>query len=879
MGLFSTPMCLSAHTIAPTTIINGLDRVTRFLIAPRREAGVRVSSHFLTDKSLSLESSFGGWALARRRIFAEPGAQPHYAPDRSYQIEHLGLDLHIDPVARTLRGLARIRFTPTPAAAPRYALDFDELTVESVTDALGEPLEWKQADGRLYIPAAAEVIICWRGSPRRGLYFVGPNASEPDRLPEAWSQCQDEDAHYIFPCFDHPSMKHAFTTRVTVPPGYTCIGNGRLKHREGNSWVWDQVEPMPSYLWTVVVMKAALVGDEWDGIPLRYIVPVGTPEELTRKAFGRTPEMIAFLSGLYGRYPWPRYDQVVVHDFIFGGMENTAATTLLDLVLTDIPELEWDPDELIVHEMAHQWFGDLLTCQDWSQGWLNEGWATYTEYLWNNHHLGADQAAYALWEQLGSYLTEDGDRYRRPIVSYLFREPIDVFDRHLYEKGALVIHTLRTELGDTAFWAGVQLYLTRHRYQTVHTRHFQRAMEDATGRNLDRFFEQWVMSAGHPSLEVTVSHADGLVQVHVKQTQEGDGVPSAYAVPLQIGYRDRAHTVMVDQRERGFSFPSTEAPDFVRVDGDFKVLAEIKLKAPRSWLIAQLERDPGVVGRIRAARALGEEGSLEAIEALMVRLKRDPFWGVRAEIADILGERGGELPTKALIGGLEDSSARVRKRVVTALGGIRRPEVAPALVAHPADPNILVEGEIAKSLGRLRAPEARIRCEALLDRPSWSEVLRCRAIEGLGALRDPLVMAIVLTTTEDSRPARARAAACSALARLGNEVESVRTDAVERLIQLAEDANFRVQVAAINALGTLRDARATAVLERTHTSAADGRCRRLAWEALANIREGRTTAEGLAALRGQLDGVADENKRLRDRLEKLERVPAAATGA
>lgn len=829
------------------------------------------SSHFLTDKSLSLESQFGGWGLARRRTFAEPGVEPHYAPDRAYQIEHIGLDLHIDPVAKTFRGLARIRFTAMPGSLPRtWSLDLDEVTVDSVTDRSGNPVVWKHADGKLHVPAIDEVIVCWQGSPRRGLYFVGPTPAEPARVPEAWSQCQDEDAHFIFPCFDHPSMKHAFTSTVTVPSGYTCTGNGRLKTREGDRWVWDQIEPMPAYLWTVVVMKATIVSEEWDGIPLRYVVPEGQPEALVKKAFGRTPEMIRFLSGLYGRYPWARYDQVVVHDFIFGGMENTAATTLLDLVLTDIAELEWDPDELIVHEMAHQWFGDLLTCQDWSQGWLNEGWATYTEYLWNMHNRGADHAAYALWEQLGSYLTEDGGRYRRPIVSYLFREPIDVFDRHLYEKGALVLHTLRAELGEAAFWAGVTLYLSRHRYQTVHTRHFQRAMEDATGRTLDRFFEQWLFSPGHPALEVTVSHADGLVQVHVKQTQEGDGVPKAYAFPLQIGFRDRAHTVTVDQRERGFSFPANEAPDFVRVDGDFAVLAEIKLKAPRSWLIAQLDRDPGVIGRIRAAKALGEEGSLEAIDALVGALGRSAFWGVRAEIADILGERGGARATAALIVALDDSSARVRRRVAGALAGIRRPEAVAALVARSSDPSFLVEGEIARSLGKLRAPEARARCESLLTRDSWSEVLRCRAIEGLSFLRDAAVLPLLLSWTQVDKPSRARAASCGALSRLGDEVEATRTGAVERLIDLAEDDNFRVQVAAINALGTLRDLRATAVLERAHSSAGDGRCRRLAFEALANIREGRTTTEGLSALRGQMDSLADENRKLRDRVEKVE---------
>ena len=830
-----------------------------------------MSSHFLTDKSLTLESQFGGWRLARRRAFAEPGVTPNYAPDRPFHIEHLHLDLNIDPVAKTLVGRAQIRFTAVPAGPTQYALDLDELTVDSVTNAAGEPLAWKHADGKLVVPALPEIVVTWHGSPRRGLYFVGATPAEPTRAPEAWSQCQDEDAHFIFPCFDHPMMKHAFTTRVTVPTGYTVVGNGRLQSHEGNVTVWEQAEPMPAYLWTVVVMRAATVTEAWDGIPLGYIVPEGTPESLTRKAFGRTAAMIEFLSGIYGRYPWPRYDQVVVHDFIFGGMENTAATTLLDLVLTDVAELEWDPDELIVHEMAHQWFGDLLTCQDWSQGWLNEGWATYTEYLWNHHRTGADHAAYGLWEQLGSYLSEDSGRYRRPIVSYLFREPIDVFDRHLYEKGALVLHTLRTELGETAFWAGVKLYLSRHRYQTVHTRHFQRAMEDATGRTLDRFFEQWVMSSGHPSLEVSVSHADGLVQVQVKQTQKGDGVAAAFSIPLQIGVGAQTYTVTVDERERGFSFPSAEAPDFVRVDGDFKVLAEIKIKTKRSWLIAQLQRDPGVVGRIRAAKALADEGSIEAVSALANALHGDSFWGVRADVAELLGEIGGERATAALIAALQDPSAKVRKRVANALGGVRRPESTAALLAHTTDSSILVEGEVARSLGRLRAPAAQARCEALLTRDSWGEVLRCRAIEGLGFLRDEAALPLLLAAVAETTPARARAAACSALARLGDEVEATRTRVVEQLILLAEDANFRVQVAAINALGTLRDPRATAVLERAHSSAGDGRCRRLAWESLANIREGRTTAEGLSALRVQLDGLADDNRRLRDRVERVEK--------
>lgn len=830
-----------------------------------------MSSHFLTDKSLALESRFGGWALAQRRAFAEPGVEPHYGPDRGYRVVHTGVALDIDPVARTLRGVARIRFEALADAGEAWELDLDELTVDAVEDAAGHPVAWTHRDGRLRVPALPEVVVRYHGSPRRGLYFVGPDASAPDRPPEAWTQGQDEDAHYYLPCFDHPSMQSAWTLTVTAPEGYGVVSNGRLVRRDGPVWTWEQPEPIAAYLVTVVVMRMDVHEDAWDGIPVRYAVPAGTDADTVRRVFGKTPAMVAFLSERYGRYPWPRYDQVVVHEFIFGGMENVAATTLTDLVLTDArAALDWDAEDLIVHELGHQWFGDLLTCQDWSQGWLNEGWATYTEYLWNTHDRGVDEAAYALFQQLGDYLAEDGGRYRRPIVSYHFREPIDVFDRHLYEKGALVLHTLRATLGETAFWAGVRLYLERHRHGTVHTRHFQRALEDATGRNLDRFFADWVFGAGHPTLEVTVAHADGLLTVSVKQTQEGEGVARAFHLPLQVGVGGEVRTLRVDARERTFTLPCPVAPERVRVDGDFRVLADLVLKAPRSMLIAALRHDEGVVGRVRAARALAEEGSREAVDALAAALRDDPFWGVRAEIADLLGARGGERATAALIAALSDPHPKARRRVVAALGAVRRPEAGAALKALATDPSLQVEGEVVKSLGRLRDPEARAWAERLLGRSSWGEVLRARAAEGLGFLRDATAAEPLLALTGDAVPTRARAAACAALGRLGDEVEAVRTAAVERLVLLAEGDNFRVQVAAIQALGTLKDERALPALSRVHGAAADGRCRRLAFEAMAAIRDGRTTPEGLQNLKKEVEGLADTTRRLRDRLERVE---------
>lgn len=829
-----------------------------------------MSSHFLTDKSLALESRFGGWGPGKARAFAEPGVEPSWPRDRTCDVLHADLDLEIDPLARTLRGVATLKLRALTGGPSTFALDLEDLVVDAVEDGAGQALRYAHADGRLTFPAVDTVVVRYHGTPRRGLYFVGPTPAEPGRKPQAWTQCQDEDARYVFPCVDHPSVKHPFTIRITAPAGFAVVSNGRFVGQVGRTWTWEQAEPMPAYLFSAVAMRATVHEDAWDGIPLRYLVPEGTPAEEVARAFGRTAKMIAFLSQRYGRYPWPRYDQVVVHDFIFGGMENVAATTLYDLVLTDArAALDFDADDLVVHEMAHQWFGDLVTCQDWSQAWLNEGWATWTEYLWAEADRGRDEADWHLWEHLLHYLDEDGGRYRRPIVSYHFKSPIDLFDRHLYEKGALVLHTLRATMGEDAFWAGVALYLERHRHGTVHTRHFQRALEDATGKNLDRFFAEWVFGAGHPTLEVALAHADGQLSVTVKQTQEGEGVAPAFRFPLTLGVGDRRVRLTIDARERTYTLPCEEAPAFVRVDADFQVLAEIKLKGPRSWLVRALREDPGVVGRIRAAKALAEDGGPEATDALIRALREDPFWGVRAEVADLLA-KGGDKAIAALIGALSDAHPKARRRIVAALGGVRRPEVADALRAMPADASVQVEGEVAKALGRLRAEGAREACERLLNRPSWGEVLRARALEGLGQLRDAGTVDTILRYTRDDVPARARAAAAAALGKLGGDVEATRTTAVERLAEMAEDAHFRVQVSAINALGALKDDRGLAVLGRVHASSGDGRCRRLAWEAMASIREGRTTAEGLATLRKELEGLVEENRKLRDRVGKLE---------
>ncbi|MEO0604004.1 MAG: M1 family metallopeptidase, partial [Myxococcota bacterium] len=431
-----------------------------------------------------------GWDTSTERLpFAEPGVGPTYAPDRVVRVTHIELRIVLHPEARRFSGMARISLEALPTYPGRFSLDLDDVTLESVTDDAGEALEASYGDGKVEIRAAEaprHVIVRWTGDqPRRGLFFTGPSDAFPERLPMAWTQCQDEDGHFVFPCHDHPSTKHPWTIEIVAPPGYTLLSNGQLVDQgesteDETAMVWaryEQPEPMPAYLVTMVAAQLTETATDWRGRPVRYFVPNGREADVDL-AFGRTPQMIEHFSTLLGvDYPWPRYDQVVVDDFIFGGMENVACTTMTDSLLVDAKAAEeWSPDGLVAHELAHQWFGDLVTCQDWSQGWLNESWATFMEAVWWEHSRPTAEATWYRWNTAGGYLAEAQSRYRRPIVSYDFREPIDVFDRHLYNKGSCVLWTLRAKLGADAFWSGVKRYLTHHANTTVHTRHFQRAL-------------------------------------------------------------------------------------------------------------------------------------------------------------------------------------------------------------------------------------------------------------------------------------------------------------------------------------------------------------------------------------------------------------------
>ncbi|NER83227.1 MAG: M1 family metallopeptidase, partial [Leptolyngbya sp. SIO1D8] len=453
----------------------------------------------------------------KHKSFELPGAHPHYTPDRPGQVEHIALDLLLDISNQRYTGTCRIRLNPVRNGITYLTLDAVTLQIESVM--VGNLAQTFDHDGeQLHItlsqPTVAgqsiELAIAYRSdTPQRGLYFVAPTEHQPNKPILVWTQGEDEDSRYWFPCFDYPGQLSTSEIRVRVPKQYQAISNGELvetlEAENDKIFHWVQKQVHPTYLMTLVVGEFDEICDEWDGIPVTYYAQRGRQADAQR-TMGKTPAMLEFFSDRFGyRYAFPKYAQVCVTDFTFGGMENTSCTLLTDRCLLDERAAldNTNSEMLVAHELAHQWFGDLLVINHWSHAWVKEGMATYSEVLWTDNQYGAEEAAYYRLGEMRSYLSEDKTRYRRPMVTHVYRAPIELYDRHIYEKGACVYHMIRTELGDELFWQAIHGFVNKFAHTTVETLDLIRTIEATTGRNLRFLFDQYVYRGGHPDFKVT----------------------------------------------------------------------------------------------------------------------------------------------------------------------------------------------------------------------------------------------------------------------------------------------------------------------------------------------------------------------------------------
>lgn len=828
------------------------------------------------------------------REFAFPGTRPRFAPDRVVDIEHISLRIELDLESKSVAGEVRLSFRVIAPDTTWIELDAVELAIQSA--ALdGTALEHRHDGKKLRIklpapqPAGARLNLdlSYSGSPRRGLYFIAPDEGYPHKGTQVWTQGQDEDSRYWFPCFDSPHEKSTSEVEVTIPAHLFAVSNGQLvsDRVDGDKRTlhWRLDEPHSCYLITLAVGDFTSIERKWRDVPVVYYAERGK-EAAAERTLARTPQMLELFSRLFGvEYPYKRYAQVFVSDFIFGGMENTSATTLTDTVLIDErASLDYDIDALVAHELAHQWFGDLVTCRDWGEGWLNEGFATYSEYLWREHYEGRDAADLELEDWAEAYFGEDSARYRRTIAVKHYDEPIDVFDHHLYEKGGRVLHMLRYELGDDAFFRSLRHYLTKHRHGAVESRDLARAIEDATGRVLDGFFSQWVIDgAGHPELDVTLrwDAERGAVCAKVTQTHEVENQTPSFRMKVKLRLRLRGGDVdrelEITEAQQVFHFPVDEEPAQVIFDPGKVLLGRVKTDKAESWWIAELSGAALAIDRIAAARVLGKRGGRAALRALEEALGSDQFWAVREAAALALGGQRNEKVAKPLVTALErERNARARRGIVRALGelrGVLLAEQALAAIVRGGDASYFVEAEACLSLGKTRSSEAGELLRAAAQRDSFTDVIRQHAYRGLAESRDESAVPFLLEATAWGRVTQGRRSATSALAMLmrgrrDREAKVVR----EELERLLADRDFRVQAAAVEALSVIGDTAAIAPLRRMAERELDGRLVRRGREVIRDLQEGAAGAEQLRRLREELEELRSTSVHLRDRVDALE---------
>lgn len=835
------------------------------------------------------------------RDFALPGSTLRYGPDKTVDVLHIDLYLRPDLGRAHLDGTCTttVRALDEPVAS--LTLDAVDLHIAAV-ERDGRPLHFRTDGKRLTIsfdPAIApeqEATFAIRYSvtnPRHGLFFVKDHA---------WTQSQDENARYWFPCLDYPHEKQTTSATVEVPKGQFALANGGLleKRDEGDRTIYSYRQDVPhsTYLVTLVVgpfveRAQPLKRAGRPELPVFYYVLPGREEDGER-AFGNTPRMIEVFEEKLGvPYPYARYSQIAVSDFIFGGMENTSATTQTDRTLHDErAHLDFSSDPLVSHELAHQWFGDLLTCRDWSHAWLNEGFATYFEAVFREADLGYDEYVYDIFGCVERYLEEDAERYRRPIVYNRYRDPIELFDRHLYEKGGAVLHMLRGELGEARFWRAIRRYVADNVQRNVETIDLIRAVEQSTGRNMRGFFDQWVFRGGHPKLTVALKYDEerGTLTIVIDQKQPVDANAPAYSFDVDLGIvealpqpvpanfgsapmpGERRIRARIERPHETITIPLSTRPALVRFDPGAFILADVSYEFGESFAAASLSSDPNVAARIYAARELAKDGSAQARAALDAAFEREPFWGVLEQAANAIGKTHAPWGERLLIGRLAHEHPKVRRAVAAALGNFRGADAADALLA-PAqhDASYFVQAAALHALGRTRDARAFDVLARAIAKRSWNGTVESGAARGLGDLADSRAVPLLIEATLPGNEEALRRAALGALASAANSLEQDRTRIVEAITDRLDDPMFLVQRSAIIAAEHVGDARFLATLDRLGRSGFDGRIRRDAAEAATRIRESQKVPSQVTGLRTDLDALREEQRKLQEKIETLSR--------
>ncbi len=644
--------------------------------------------------------------------------QPHFYPTDSLRLDAKGMDIH------------KIAIVKNGKESPlKYDYDNWQLNIHLDKTYKGREqytvfIDYTSKPNEVKVKGSAAI------SDAKGLYFINPTGEEKNKPTEIWTQGETEANSVWLPTIDKPNQKMTDEIAMTVPAKYVTLSNGKLSSQKKNADgtrtdTWKMELPHSPYLLFMGVGDFAIIKDSYKNKEVSYYVDKEYAS-VARKIFGLTPEMIAFYSKITGvDYPWAKYSQITGHDYVSGAMENTTATLHSDAAQQDARELtDGNNWELVVaHELFHQWFGDYVTTESWSNITLNESFANYSETLWNEYKYGKDAGDDQNFGDMQGYLQSNSGK--KDLVRFYYNDKEDVFDAVSYNKGGRILHMLRNYVGDSAFFKALNLYLTTNKFKSAEAQQLRLAFEDVTGKDLNWYWNQWYYGAGNPSLDIVYSYDDTAkkVQVIVNQTQAGDKVfKLPVAIDVYNGANKTRYKVWAQNKSDTFSFADASKPDLVNFDGDKILLCTKKENKTLDEYIHQYKYAGSYVDRREAIDfASKHQDDAKAVAFLKTSLK-DKYEGLRGFTLGRIDMKKDnvrkEVEPVLLDLARNDPKKTVKAAAIAKLGTYKKPEYATLFKAAVNDSSYTVSGNALQALSEIHSAGALTEAKRLAQQPA-----------------------------------------------------------------------------------------------------------------------------------------------------------------
>jgi aminopeptidase N len=691
-------------------------------------------------------------------VVEENYSLPTYRPSYTLKNDllHTKLDIRFDWEKQYVLGKATLTFKPYFYPTDVLTLDAKGFEIHNITfEGESKPLKYDY-DGQILtidlgkkIPKDQEykIFIDYTAKPSEGpeggsaaitsdlgLFFINHDGIDPNKPMQIWTQGETENNSRWFPTIDKPNERCTQEIYLTVDKKFKTLSNGLLISSTDNddgtrTDYWKMNQPHAPYLFMLAVGDFAVVKDDWNGMLVDYYIEHDY-EEYAKDIFAHTPEMLGFFSDKLGvKYPWDKFSQIIVRDFVSGAMENTTSVIFGEFIQKTERELiDNSNDGIVAHEMFHHWFGDFVTCESWSNLTLNEGFANYAEYLWAEHKYGKDEAENHRRSEMRGYIGSANQQGVHDLIHFSFDDKEDMFDAHSYNKGGLVLHMLRNYVGDKAFFAGLKKYLTTNAFTAVEAHDLRLAFEAVTGEDLNWFFNQWFFSSGHPIVEINYDYDVSVAKaiVTIEQTQDPEDYPAIFQLPFAIDVyvgkqKPVRYNVMMNERKQVFAFDASEKPALINVDAEKSLLILKNDNKTNEEFAFQYFNAKNFMDRFEALNALQGSTSASTKNVFKAALN-DKHWSLRMKALSAVNpsEDSDLLNT---IAGLaqNDSRSQVRARAFGLLGESGDKKYIPLLkkgIDNEKPYNAI--SAALKALNRLDSKEAQLYAQKLEEEDNGS---------------------------------------------------------------------------------------------------------------------------------------------------------------